>query len=308
MPPLEVLENLFFFQRGYLSANHLAWRGDRPALIDTGYLAHLDETLGLLTGQGLDLTRTSLIVSTHAHCDHVGGNRRIQELSGCQIAMHPLGRHFINSGDDWATWWRYYGQEAQFFACGRGLADGETLEIGPHRFQVIHTPGHAADGLVLYHPGEKLLICSDALWRRDLAVVTERVEGSAAVWRWLRSLERLAALEVRLALPGHGPAFEDFQAALAHTQARLRLYLADRSELGRDQLKRILIFTLLMKGGLPGEDLLRLLEATPWFPETCRHYFAGQAPRQVFEHTLGYLIDKGVVREGPEGLSAAVQA
>ena len=83
MPPLEVLKDLFFFERGYLSANHLAWRSERPVLIDTGYLTRFEETLGLLRGLGLDPARLQLIVSTHCHCDHIGGNRRLQELSGC---------------------------------------------------------------------------------------------------------------------------------------------------------------------------------------------------------------------------------
>ncbi len=308
MTTLEVLDNLFFCQRGYLSANHLAWRGERPVLIDTGYLAHQEHTLELLAGLGLDLARVGLIVSTHAHCDHVGANRRIQGLSGCEIAMHPLGRHFINTRDDWATWWRYYHQDAEFFTCGRGLADGEILEVGPHRFQVIHTPGHASDGLALYHPGERLLISSDALWGSDLAVVTERVEGSAAVWRWLETLERLAGMEVRLVLPGHGPAFGDFPRALSRARERLRRYLADRRELGRDQLRRIVVYTLLMRGPLGSEDLLARLEATPWFLETCRLYFPGLEPRGLLLSALEALAAKGATAEADGRLVAMVPA
>jgi glyoxylase-like metal-dependent hydrolase (beta-lactamase superfamily II) len=99
----------------------------------------------------VDLTRTVRIVNTHTHCDHIVGNHWIQELSGCGIALHKIGRHFIEARDDWSTWWRYYEQEAEFFRCTHSLEDGETLAVGPHEFRVIHTPGHAADGIVLYH-------------------------------------------------------------------------------------------------------------------------------------------------------------
>lgn len=37
MNAIEILDNLFFIQRGYLSANHYVSRTSRPVLIDTGY-------------------------------------------------------------------------------------------------------------------------------------------------------------------------------------------------------------------------------------------------------------------------------
>ena len=78
----EILPDLFFVQRGYLNANHFVFRGDRPVLIDTAYLPHFDQTQRIISEIGVDLARVGLIVSTHCHCDHIGGNRRIQELSG----------------------------------------------------------------------------------------------------------------------------------------------------------------------------------------------------------------------------------
>jgi len=128
----EILPDLFFVQRGYLNANHFVFRGDRPVLIDTAYLPHFDQTQRIISEIGVDLARVGLIVSTHCHCDHIGGNRRIQELSGCEIALHRVGKHFIDSRDDWATWWRYYGQAADFFTCTRSLEDDDSIAVGPY--------------------------------------------------------------------------------------------------------------------------------------------------------------------------------
>ncbi|MCB2187173.1 MAG: MBL fold metallo-hydrolase [Deltaproteobacteria bacterium] len=308
MAPQEVLDNLLFWERGYLGANHLAWRGPAPVLVDTAYLNQRDQTLGLLAAAGVEPARTSLIITTHTHCDHLGANRQIQDLSGCRVALHPLGCRFINQQDDWGTWWQYYGQEAEFFACTDELADGEVVALGPYEFQVLHTPGHASDGLVLYSPRDKVLISSDVLWERDLAVVTERVEGSSAVWRWLASLERLKELSVRLVLPGHGPAFTDFPAAVARTEARLRRYLAEPREIGRDQLRRIMVYTLLMRGAQTPAELARWLAATPWFPETCGHYFPDRLPEEILRETVEALLAKGVLARRGERLAATVRA
>jgi len=227
MPVSEILPDFFFFERGYLNGNHFAWRGERPVLVDTAYLPHVDATLEILAGIGVDPTRTAQILTTHCHCDHVGGHRRIQALSGCGVALHPLGRHFIETGDDWSTWWRYYDQPAEPFECTHSLEDGEVVDVGPHRFTVLHTPGHSADGLVLYCAAERVLLSADALWQKDVPVMTVRVEGSRTLFDALISLERIEALDVRRVYPGHGPGFDDMPAAVARSRERLRGYLRE---------------------------------------------------------------------------------
>jgi hydroxyacylglutathione hydrolase len=149
MHAIEILDNLFFIQRGYLSANHFVSRSPRPVLIDMGYIGGWQETRQSIEALCINLGDISLIINTHTHCDHVGGNRALQALSGCDIALHRIGRHFIDTRDDWATWWRYFDQEADFFDCTRSLEDGEEIGMGDHVFRIIYTPGHASDGVVL---------------------------------------------------------------------------------------------------------------------------------------------------------------
>ncbi|MBM3302768.1 MAG: MBL fold metallo-hydrolase, partial [Deltaproteobacteria bacterium] len=204
MQPIEIMEDLFFIQRGFLNGNHFVYKSEDPILIDTAYIGDFDETERLVTILGVDLSRTRLIVSTHSHCDHIGGNRLIQDRSSCDIAMHRIGKHFIDTRDDWATWWRYFDQEAQFFKCPKVLEDGDLIHVGPHEFEVIHTPGHASDGIVLYNRQHKVLLSSDTLWESDMAVMLVRVEGSGACFSMMRSLERLASLDVQVVYPGHG--------------------------------------------------------------------------------------------------------
>ncbi len=296
MNHIEILDNLFFIQRGYLSANHFVSRSARPSLIDTGYGGAWQETRRSIEALGVDLGDISLIINTHTHCDHVGGNRAIQALSGCDIALHRIGRHFIDTRDDWATWWRYFNQEAAFFDCTRSLEDGEKVRVGDHVFQIIYTPGHASDGIVLYHKRGKLLISSDTLWEKDLAVMTLRVEGSAAVFRMLRSLERIASLEVRQVYPGHGRPFNDFSGAIARTRKRLEGYLVDRQRIGIDLLKKIIVYTLLMKKAVPADGFFSLLMDTVWYQETVDLYFGG-AYRTTFDEIIDALIHKKVVRQ-----------
>ena len=66
----EILEDLFFIERGYLSGNHFVYRSKDPILIDTGYISGFHQTEKLISGLGVNLSEVSLIISTHTHCDH----------------------------------------------------------------------------------------------------------------------------------------------------------------------------------------------------------------------------------------------
>jgi glyoxylase-like metal-dependent hydrolase (beta-lactamase superfamily II) len=300
MPALEVLNNLFFCQRGYLNANHFVYRSPHPVLIDTGYCGGFEDTRRAIESLGIDLADIATIINTHTHCDHVGGNHAIQTLSACEVALHPIGRHFIDTRDDWSTWWRYFGQQADFFECTRSLEDGEEICVGEHVFQVLHTPGHAADGMVLYHRKARLLLSSDTLWENDVATINLRVEGSAAVFQMLESLDRIATLPVSMVFPGHGHPFDDFSSALARARQRLEGYLEDRQRIGNDLLKKLFVYTLLMKQAVEADRFFELLMNTQWYRETVDFYFDG-AYRATYEEVVERLVRRKVMcRSGGE--------
>ena len=67
-----------FFQRRYPSANCVLLHGERPVLVDPGFGSDTDALLAWLATQGTPPQTLSLIVNTHHHSDHVGGNHRLQ--------------------------------------------------------------------------------------------------------------------------------------------------------------------------------------------------------------------------------------
>jgi glyoxylase-like metal-dependent hydrolase (beta-lactamase superfamily II) len=300
------MKDLFFVERGYLNGNQFVYRSDKPVLIDTGYHSGFSETERHLRGLGLDVSRTQLIITTHCHCDHVGGNNRIQLLSGCDIAVHKIGKRFVDARDDWSTWWRYYDQEAEFFTCTHPLEDGQEVPIGPHRLRVIHTPGHAADGIVLYNEADKVLLSSDTLWETDVPVVTTRIEGSAAVSSLLESLEKIEALDVRAVFPGHGKPFFGFRDAIDKAKHTVRGYFQHPDRIGTHLIRRIIVYWLLMKGTVSAAEFFPYLMGTHWFPETVDFYFHGEYEK-TFHDVLGDLIDRSTVRRDNGQLRTVVK-
>jgi hydroxyacylglutathione hydrolase len=295
MAPVEIMEDLFFMQRGYLNGNHFAYRSKDPVLIDTGYVSDFKTTSALIESLGIDLSRIRLIISTHCHCDHIGGNKMIQERSSCDIAMHKIGKHFIDAQDDWSTWWKYYQQDADFFDSTTALVEGEILLVGPHEFEVIYTPGHSSDGIVLYSSKEKVLISSDTLWENDLAVITIRVEGSRACFSLLESLERLERLDVNKVYPGHGPPFSNMREAISRAKRKLNGFLENPTRIGSDLIKKIIIYTLMMRRRVDETSFFEDLMRTHWFKETVEFYFDG-AYRKKYDHTMKGFFQRGIVK------------
>jgi len=302
----EILMDLFFIERGFLNGNHFVYRSDSPVLIDTGYISGFDETQELITRLGVNLPDISLIISTHTHCDHIGGNNRIQQKSGCDIALHKVGKYFMDSRDDWSTWWRYYNQEAEFFKCTRSLEDGEIITLGPHQFQVLYTPGHASDGIVLYNRREKILISADTLWQTDMAVMTLRVEGSRALFHMLESLQKIEALDVQTVYPGHGKPFHDMPKAIDRTRQRIDNFLRHPEDIGDDVLKKIIVYTLMMKKSMPADTLFGYLMDTYWFRETVDLYFKGRYEAK-YDEVINSFLSRGIIRQENGSLSTTVK-
>ncbi|MFC1811767.1 MBL fold metallo-hydrolase [Thermodesulfobacteriota bacterium] len=294
MTVLEIMKDLFFIERGYLNGNHFVYRSEAPILVDTGYISDFEKTKNSIEELGVRISDVRLIINTHCHCDHIGGNRIIQEQSGCDIALHKIGKHFIDTKDDWSTWWRYYHQEADFFECTRALEDGDVIDIGPHQFEIFHTPGHASDGIVLYNKKNKILISSDTLWENDLAVITIRVEGSAALFQMRDSLDRLESLDVNMVYPGHGAPFSDVRQAISRSKKRIESYMLEKEKIGSDLLKRIMIYTLLMKRAVNAETFFSHLMNTIWFKETIDLYFNSEYNLK-YNEIVSSFIERGII-------------
>jgi glyoxylase-like metal-dependent hydrolase (beta-lactamase superfamily II) len=243
----------------------------------------------------IDLTQVQLIISTHSHCDHIGGNKIIQDRSGCDIAMHKFGKYYMDTKDDWSTWWRYYSQKADFFNCTLVLDDEQEIMIGPHEFKVLHTPGHASDGIVLYNKREKVLISGDGLWEDDIPTITMRIEGSTCLFDLLASLEKLESLDVEVVYPGHGRPFKDFKKAISKSKEKVQDTLNHREKTGASLLKKITIYTILMYGKVNEESFFEHLMETYWFRETIDLFFNSQY-QQKYEEVMSDFLRRDIVR------------
>ena len=162
-------DRIVFFERLYQSANMVLVRGENPILMDTGYGSDLRETEDLLEQAGTPPEALSLVVNSHYHCDHAGGNSGLQRNYGIPVAAHRWEAELVNRRDREACGMEWLDQPIEPYHVDHLLSDGDELDAGPVVLQVIVTPGHTLGHISLYAPEQETLLLGDAVHGDDVA-------------------------------------------------------------------------------------------------------------------------------------------
>jgi hydroxyacylglutathione hydrolase len=107
------------------------------------------------------------LFNTHAHLDHVFGNRFVFDTWGLLPEMHE-GELSVLAFSEQAA--KMYGLR-EFRPSPdpqRFWAHGETLEVGRHRFELRFVPGHSPASLCLVHLDEGYVIAGDVLFQGSI--------------------------------------------------------------------------------------------------------------------------------------------
>src|SRR5690625_3826428 len=246
---------ILFFERNFPSANMILIRDQLPILIDTGFGSDADETVRLIEEAGMKPEALHLIVNTHYHSDHVGGNFHLQKNYNVKIAAHTWDASLINDRDNEACSAEWLDQPVEPYDVQVKLTDNDVIHTGNKEFQVIHTPGHTLGHIALYEPEEEVLICGDLFHRNDVGWLNMFREGVASMQRSLESMERVAKLPMKQAYSGHGPKIEVPFRSIDKARGRLEKWLSNPEKMSWHACKRIFAFTLMMKNGLHQEEI-----------------------------------------------------
>lgn len=154
---------------------------ERALLMDTGFgnAGSMRDAVGALTD------RPVFLVNSHADGDHIGKNEEFETAH-----MHPAEMP-------------YYFQTAKADAPVAPLWDGDIIDIGGRRFEVILIPGHTPGSIALLDRENRVLISGDSISETPVFMFGEirNIRAYAA------SMERLLALreEFDVIYPSHGP-------------------------------------------------------------------------------------------------------
>ena len=248
------------FERGWLSSNNVLLVDDAcAALVDTGYATHAQQTRALVQ-QALGARPLDLIVNTHLHSDHCGGNALLQATWPCRTAIPSAEADAVRGWDDARLTFRATGQTCECFSFTETIEPGTQLTLGALQWDVLGAPGHDPHSLMLYCADERLLISADALWENGFGVIFPELEGESGFAEEQAVLEMIARLDVRVVIPGHGAPFTNVQGALESAFSRVAWLRADPTRNAKNALKVLIVFKLLELRAMTFDALLAMLD------------------------------------------------
>ncbi|MFI5912964.1 MBL fold metallo-hydrolase [Dactylosporangium sp. NPDC051541] len=207
-----------------LAANFWWLRGtDRDLVIDAGLgVVALREAIPAL------FARAPQVLLTHAHLDHVGGAPGFEDraahraeadvlaagvpasLYGAQLyaalgidaAGEPVPELMLDALPD--PGYDPAGYRIPPMTLTRVLDDGDRIDLGGRRLTVLHLPGHTPGSIALFEEHTGTLYSGDVIYEGGL--IDDLPNSDVPDYR--RSMRVLAALDVSVVHPGHGPSFD----------------------------------------------------------------------------------------------------
>lgn len=243
--PTSVAENVYSIQVPSLfpvgPTNCYLVNSGEPSLIDVGLKSRKSYETFIRELSSLHLAPKDIekVVVTHAHVDHFGLIRKLQESSSCDVYVHAEDFQFVSDYEGaYLRRLDYFGgilrdsgtpqkilddlQSAYLFLrdvgdtpdnCKR-INDGDMIRMGNVKLDVVHTPGHTIGEITLVWEEKGILFCGDHL----LNDITPNVgvtlrEGShlSLLPDYMKSLEKTLRMRGNIAFPGHRDIIQDFR-------------------------------------------------------------------------------------------------
>ena len=184
---------------------------DSNMLVDSGMgVVDLRRHVTLLT------EKRTIAVASHTHFDHIGAHHEFTErlvhrdesdIMDAPDRPRTLADPYVT--DDIFTRLPptpYESVEYQVKAAPatRLLDDGDVIDLGDRRFEIIHTPGHSPGGIMLWEPSSQVLFSGDTVY--DGPLIDDAFHSS--IDDYLKTMKRILDLPVRVVHGGHFPSFD----------------------------------------------------------------------------------------------------
>ena len=198
-------------------------KGDQVALIDTGSSSSPFRVLpGALAEIGMSLSDVDVILNTHGHLDHAGGNTATKRASNARIYMHkvdvPLSQDLQTEIEFHTASLRalnfpqsFIKARSEYISVAAGsekvpvdtaIDDGDVIELGKGiKLRVVHTPGHTPGHVCFFWESEGVLLTGDAVQGQGIRPGSYPYYFDAPTYR--RSLSTMERLTPQVVCMGH---------------------------------------------------------------------------------------------------------
>lgn len=112
------------------------------AVVDPG--ADAKKILNRVKNLGLKINK---IILTHGHPDHISALAEVQQATGAKVLIHSADAGMLTDARRNLSF--YMGQSMELNPADVLLKDGDIIEVGNIKLEVMHTPGHSEGGICL---------------------------------------------------------------------------------------------------------------------------------------------------------------
>lgn len=126
-----------------------------------------------------------IVMNTHSHYDHVSSNYQFDTIYGLDTpytAGNSKGHSNADIGSSMTmdTIWKNLPEEfdiskyeSKAYEIDKFVEDGEIIDIGGRKIQVIFTPGHSPDSVILVDKANRMMFTGDTFYPAPIYVYSE---------------------------------------------------------------------------------------------------------------------------------------
>ena len=247
--------SIFFTEEGFSKSN--------AVLIDDHARVMIDSGAGKITEQARP-EDIDILINSHCHLDHVWDN---DLFVNARIITHPLERENfrdhkkIGSIDNWE---RYMNDDPEQYAHLIGamkpsfleewrvdgtIDEGDMIDAGRTKIQVMHMPGHTSGHLAFLFPDEGLLFCGDICLTK---VGPWYGDGTTPLDDFITSINRIIDMKPDRVVSGHNKevltspsireAFEEYKERIYKREDRILAALREKPRTLDDLAEKKIIY------------------------------------------------------------------
>lgn len=164
--------------RQVFTSNVFLVTGERNVLVDAG------DNFDVVSAVHEHVDELDAQVLTHTHPDHVGNVIAVTEAFDVEC----------------------WGYDTEHPVVDRGIADGDTVQLGDHAYEALFTPGHAVDHICFYSDASGILFAGDLIFANGGVGRTDFEGGDRQTL--IESIDRVAdrvGSSIQALHTGHGP-------------------------------------------------------------------------------------------------------
>lgn len=139
---------------------------NKCGIIDAGCRSRMEKVKLKKFIEQNGLTPVALL-NTHLHFDHIYGNKFILETYGLKTYASPKDQFFIDTFIDQLNIFQMPADE-QAPEIGTKIKEGDVIEIGSIKLQVIETPGHSAGSICFYAKEQNVCFTGDTIFKQSV--------------------------------------------------------------------------------------------------------------------------------------------